>query len=180
MPTQWAHSHYWGLPSGPPPGPGVSTGGGGYPAWQSAVTGTYGSGFGGLHGALSDAWAYLAWWAHWVRQVWHWRHDWRRERIAQDERAVVLDRCRSLLLSDHYAPARGWVRDTAMTLGFNKPEAWVMLAKEFPHKHAMQENAYRHLRAVHKLTPETAGLPSPERHLLVELAYLGYALRPRE
>jgi hypothetical protein len=186
MPTQWAHGFYWSSGTESPPAGGVVTGG--YPSWQASVTTTIGSAF----GALQAWWDRAAWIWGWVRRVGRLSQSeqrflqarldvWLTERALQaDERLVILDRTRRALLSPSYHQARAMTRETATTLGFNKPGAWAQLGHQLPDKTKAMENAWRHIRTAHRLAETDPTIVQSDKHLIVELAYLGYTLRPRE
>ena len=167
MPTQWAHEFYWDVsstavaPIAPPPM-------GGYPLWQtSGVT----LGF-GLGGALSL----------WERAVdavtWFWTLVRRSYRMDREQRAVVLTVLDGLS-HPAYPVAQKAVRKTATTLGFNRPEAWKELSRELKGSQGHAENAFRHLEACRLLRANlmASTVTNPECHLIVELAYHGFAAR---
>lgn len=68
------------------------------------------------------------------------------------------------------------VKQTATTLGFNRPEAWQGLSRHMKASPGRAENTFRHMHAC-QLTRETAGstLTNPDCNLLVELAYHAFA-----
>lgn len=140
---------------------------GGYPGWQASVVAP--SLFGGLHAWGADLVAK-------ARYVWR---LWRRVRTLPTDRATVLEQTLTLLESPTFPIAKQAVRETALTLGFNRPEAWK------PYSHALKaepgraENVFRHIRAC-ELTRTRAGstMTNPTANLLTELAYHAYAAEP--
>jgi hypothetical protein len=167
MPTQWAHTHYWEnsstvvTPIAPAPR-------GGYPVWQTSAV-TLGFGFGG---ALS-LWERLVDWLGWA-----WTIVSRCRRYTPQQRAIVRATFDAL---DHpaFPLAQAAVKKTATTLGFNRPEAWKELSRELKGSAGHAENAFRHLEACRLVRANllTSTVTNPECHLIVELAYHGFASR---
>lgn len=208
MPVQsFGHSHYWaGAPStvvAPPNLPIAITSG--YPSWQGGTI--VASLFGGVGARLSHAWAWLRWVVAFVRRVMGLapRHrDLYVALLAQLEAAPASDRpaldalrlaadIHSLPDADRAALGRAvqtyrhpaWplataaVRQTATTLGFNRPEAWIPLNRMLKHDTRSRENLFRHLEAcrIVRANLVTSTLSNPDLHLLVELAYHRYRMR---
>jgi len=139
----------------------------GYPSWQAAVIAP--SLF-GLIGAWLDArLALLRWWLAFGRRV---------HRLDRERRAVLLVTL-ARLESPAYPLARLAVRQTATTLGFNRPEAWQPYARELKASPGRAENTFRHLRAYTLLDQSVRAkgstLSHPDLHLTTELAYRGFA-----
>lgn len=164
------HGFFWdGVPgstAGQPQPPGGPTRPG-YPGWQVSVIAP--SLFGVIGAWLDTRWAQVKWWLWFGRRV---------NALDRERRAVlltVLDR----LDSPAYPLAQAAVRQTATTLGFNRPEAWIQLSREIKASPGRAENQYRHLNACTLLNAASraAGstLSNPVQHLTVELAYTGFA-----
>lgn len=199
MPTQWAHRFYWSSRvAGTDPTAGAG-GGGGYPAWESAVIAhTFGSGLGVLQGLYERA----VWWGGWVRRLWSlspservyldvqyeaWRHPapvmptTSATMDLPQEGAAIVARVTTLLQSPEYAAARSAVRDTAMTLGFRDAQYWAKIGAQLRDRPHWAENMWRHLHAMAALDATRAAPRSnPDKNLLIELAYHGYTIRPRD
>ena len=189
MPTLWAHAFYWAVSDTTVPP--LVVGQGGYPAWQASVT-----------AASIVFWPPLEiirpWWS---RLRWRWR-AWRlvgRYRSAQEcarldrwlarllrsdeEQQAVLD-CVALALESHAWPVtRVVVRQTATTLGFDRPEAWIPYARVIKADPGSAENTYRHLKSVFDVRDQMRAcgstLTNPALHLIVELGYQGFAVMGR-
>ena len=169
MPTVGSfHDQYWKdtTPSTfvpPPPGPSV----GGYAGWQAGVI--VPSLFGVVGAWLDAQMGRLRWAFRLVRRV---------ERLNAEQRAVLDTVIRSLE-SPAYPVARQAVRDTAQTLGFNRPEAWKPYSHELKASPGRAENTFRHLRACtltrDRLREQGSTMTNPEMHLVVELGYQGFA-----
>lgn len=181
MPTQWAHNYLWRARANPVVTPPPQLGG--YPLRQAIAIGSL---FGALHGVYDR----LVWWAAWIGRLWRWspserawmdaRVDWvHRLRVAPVEHRLILGRVVALLEHPAYPVARASVKETAQTLGFNKPTVWAELGHEMRGELGTAENLWRHLRSVKRLHEQYPGLTNPEKHLLVELGYVGYAASPR-
>mgnify|MGYP003333837863 CR=1 FL=1 len=168
MPVQsWGHSQYWVdlstvvVPK--PPTSGVA----GYPMWQSGVI--MGSGFGAV-GALASLWGdRLRVLLRVVRRMWL---------LSPLQRAVVW-RVIETVDRPEFAIAVGAVRNTALRLGFNRPEAWGDLKAELKRDPGNAENTFRHLQTVNtlRLNCVSSTFTNPQAHLLVELAYHAYAMK---
>ena len=92
------------------------------------------------------------------------------------ERRAVVERTVSLLESPHYDIARKAVRETATTLGFDRPEAWKDLSRHMKADNGRTQNVYRHLKAMRLLREYAQStFTNPEANLLTELAYTGFA-----
>lgn len=167
MPLQgWAHTFYW--ENSDTAVAGVSRLIGHYPAWQTAAV-TLGTMFGGV----------LPFWERfWDRWRWFWRAQPRCARLDAEQRRVLL---KTLDALEHpaYRIARSSVRKTATTLGFNRPEAWKELSRELKGSACHAENAFRHLEACRLVRANLidSTVTNPECHLIVELAYQGFASR---
>jgi hypothetical protein len=167
MPGQVFHRNYWNN---------TSTAGApvvtvsfrpGYPAWQGGVV--MGSAFGGLQARWE---AVRDWWS------WGWRLFQRTKALDAGRRAVMLHVVDAL---EHqaYPLAQAAVAKTATTMGFGRPEAWIQLSRELKGSAGHAENAFRHLEAC-RLTRANlllSTVTNPEMHLIVELAYHGFALK---
>lgn len=165
------HTKYWAgsdttAPAGRPVGQP------GYPMWQSGGNSiVLGSLFGGL----------APWWERfWDRVCWWWRVQPRVMALRPDERAVLV---RVLDGLDHPAyPVAGLaVRKTATTLGFNRAEAWIDLGRALKRSPGEAENTYRHLEACRLMRANllSSTVTNPQGHLIVELAYQGFAAKGR-
>lgn len=158
------HPFYWnGVSQGPPAGAGLV---GGYPLWQTSAV-TLGCGFGGMS----------PWWERLMDRLrWSWIICRRTLRFDREQRAIVLATLDSL---EHpaFPLARQAVRQTATTLGFTRPEAWKELSRELKGSAGHAENAFRHLEACRLVRANLLGEPisNPRCHLVVELAYQGFA-----
>lgn len=160
------HSFYWNL-SDTNVAPTIA-GRGGYPLWQASVIAP------SLFGAIG------AWWdVQWARFQWWRRFGPRVHRLTREQRAIVLT-VLDTLEAPAFAQARLAVRGTATTLGFNRPEAWKELSRSLKDSPGNAENTFRHLEACRRLKvwEQAAGgstLTNPQRHLAVELGYVGFA-----
>lgn len=164
MPTQWAHALYWNF-SDSNAAPVITPGEGGYPLWQSSVIAP------SLLGMLG------AWLDTRLAQIrWLWRLL-RRVRALDVERRGVLLAALAMLEDPAYGTARVCVRETATTLGFNRPEAWKEWSREIKADPGRAENAFRHLRSMSRLrTVHTSTLSNAQQNLVTELAYHGFAI----
>lgn len=166
------HNLYWdgGTSTAVAGGPSGLTRGG-YPAWQAGVIAP--SLF-GMVGAWIDAAL--------VKYRWRRRVVQRIEAL-NDEQRAVLDGVIVSLESPAYPVARAAVRQTATTLGFNRPEAWIELSRAMKASPGRAENTYRHLNACtvlrDTLRQQGSTLTNPQMHLAVELAYQGFAAKGR-
>ncbi len=178
MPTLWAHSFYWSDQTvstvvGP-----VVVSRGGYPAWQAGVI--MGSAFGVIGSWWDDLWSLWRSWFRLGRRV---------DALSPARRHLLLQTLDSLE-SSLYGQARKAVRATAVTIGFNKPEAWLDYSRSLKQTPRQAENVYRHVRACDLLQRHaykgstgdfvcsTVRLPNPTVNFLVELAYQEYAIKP--
>lgn len=174
----WAHVQFWsGSADVPPPIPSRP----GYPGWQSGVIA--GSLLGGLQGVYDRA----AWLCRWARLWWRCtpkqrafleRHGEALTRL-DGEQVLVVGRVLATLTSDPFVTARSSVRATATTLGFHEPRAWVQLSHALKARSDWAENSWRHLDAMRQLDAVYPNLSNPEKNLLIELAYVGFAVNPR-
>lgn len=147
----------------PPP----TTSQGGYPGWQASVVAS-------LFGTLwEQARTYVARWR------WAYRFLQRVRQLDADRQAVVL-RAVDLLEHGAYPAAEVAVRETALTLGFNRPEAWRPYSHMLKADAGRAENVFRHVRAC-ELTRQYAGstMTNPTVNAMVELAYQSYAMKGR-
>lgn len=169
MPTIGSfHDQYWKdqtpstfVPT--PPGPSR----GGYPGWQAGVIAP--SLFGVIGAWIDGQMQRLRWALRLVRRV---------EALDREQR-LVLDRVIVALESPAYPVARLAVRETATTLGFNRPEAWKPYSNELKASPGRAENTFRHLRACSvmrdRLREQGSTVTNPQMHLVVELGYQGFA-----
>ena len=163
------HAQYWALSDT------LITGArprGGYLVWQAApTTVVIGVGFGGLTPWVERAWAWVTWWIG---------ATWRVRRLDVEQRAV-LTRVIGNLTRPQYRIAQCAVRGTATTLGFNRPEAWLLLGRALKASPGAAENTYRHLESCEQVSQMAremgSTLTNPDLHLLVELAYHGFAVQ---
>jgi hypothetical protein len=159
------HQKYWNLSdTNLPP---VHIGKGGYPVWQASVITPS---LLGMIGAWIDSKiALYRWWKPLLRRI---------AALDREQRAVWLLTL-DALEQPAYRAAQTAVRQTATTLGFNRPEAWTELSREVKSSPAKAENNYRHLLAVRKvdtmLREQGSTLTNPELNLTTELAYHGFA-----
>lgn len=175
MPLKWSQENYWNVSSSQvtPPADAFR---GGYPLWQSAVI--------GMAGGVLQVWyeRLIAWGRRWRAS----RQVAKRYRRATPEHRRILDRVLRALESPAYPVAREAVHTTAKTLGFASHEAWLPYSRMIKADPGRAENVYRHLRAC-ELTREAlrsstcanpaSTLTNPETHLVVELAYTGFAVK---
>jgi hypothetical protein len=169
MPVQsWAHSHYW-TETSTAVAPVIPTSGQpGYPLWQASAV------------VMPSAFGAVAAWAG----IWRerlsilWRLSTRMLGFSREQQAVIW-RCIETVGGREYPIARQAVQRTAITLGFNRPEAWSDLKAALKRDPGNAENTFRHLQIVQTLRTNLVGstLSNPQAHLLVELAYHGYTLR---
>lgn len=145
----------------------VHIGRGGYPAWQASVITP--SLLGMLGAWLDTKLAQWRWWKPVIGRV---------NALDAEQRGVLLLALESLE-SPGYRCAQAAVRQTAVTLGFNRPEAWKELSREVKDSPARAENNFRHLLAARKtglaLKAQGSTLTNPELNLTTELAYHGFA-----
>jgi len=157
------HAKYWGRKFNAPPVPRIPQA---YPGWQGSVI--LPSLF-GVIGARWDAWrAQLRWWWALYRRI---------SGLGALQQQVLL-KALTLLESPAYGAAKTAVRATAVTPGFNRPEAWLDYSREVKSEPNRAENMFRHLRAMRLVRDAQPGLSNPDQNLLVELAYHEYAIRP--
>lgn len=162
------HRNYWGRRDSTGTRPVVTHGsGGGYPAWQASVIAPS---LLGILGAKLDYWRELVrWWLALYRRI---------HRLDAERRAVLLltlDR----LEHPAYRYAQQAVRETATTLGFNRPEAWKPLSHAMKASPGHAENTFRHMRSYtvlkDALKADGSTMTNPQLHLTTELAYQGFA-----
>jgi hypothetical protein len=167
MPSGWSHGFYFVSLSTVVPPPIVS-GKGGYPLWQASN-----SAVGSLFGGLQALWE----WA--CRKVRIWLRL-QQQTVPVPAAKTPLSEAERLLNHPAYPYALEAVRRTAVTLGFNRPEAWQGLSRQMKASPGRAENTYRHLQAC-EWTRQTAPstLTNPDCNLLVELAYHEFALKGR-
>lgn len=170
---------------------------GGYPAWQSQPTGvTLGASIWAVPAPvlLTKFWALLAWALSFVVfAVWTTRRWPKKNREAflatvrsltdlDEERLAVLARTVAVLQDPVYRIAKDGVKQTAQTLGFNQPQAWVKLSHTLKDRSGWAENSWRHLHACHltDLSARAQGstLCNRDRHFAVALAYEGFVVNP--
>jgi hypothetical protein len=143
---------------------------GGYPGWQVTVIAS-------LFGAIGDQ-------IRAALQKWRWVWSLvRRIRGLDRDRQLVILRTLDLVEHQNYPLAQSAVKQTATTLGFNRPEAWKPLSHALKRDAGRAENTFRHLNTVEllQIASRAAGstLTNPELHFLSELAYQSYAIRGR-
>lgn len=163
------HQKYWNLSdTNLPP---VHFGRGGYPIWQASVITP------SLLGMLG------AWLDTKLEQFRWWRAIYRRISVLDRERRAVVLLTLEALEHPAYTSAQVAVRQTATTLGFNRPEAWTELSRQMKGAPNRSENVYRHLLACRKvdtaLRAQGSTLTNPELNLTTELAYHGFARAKR-
>lgn len=168
------YTSYWAITdtaAPPSAGPGIP----GYPLWQA----------GPVHLSLGMGLGQVGLWVAtlWDRWRWWWRTSGRVLRLHGEDRLVLL---RTLDALEHpaYPLARVCVRKTATTLGFNRAEAWKELGQALKRSPGNAENTFRHLESCRllrfNLLPEVhSTLTNPACHLIVELAYQGFAASGR-
>jgi len=95
------------------------------------------------------------------------------------EYEAVLNQVVLALQHPSFEVAHDAVRQTATTLGFNQPQAWVKLSHTLKDHHGWAENTWRHLNAcqlIHEgMTAQGSTLTNSQRHLVAQLAYVGFA-----
>jgi len=119
-----------------------------------------------------------------MRGVWRWIRwyvwlVWRLFWLDAEQRAVAT---RVITMVEHEAwpRARSCVRACATTPGFNHPEMWVKYSRLVKEDMGQAQNLFRHMKALYDLAETTSRLRNPDLHLLVELAYQGFAYGPDE
>lgn len=165
MPTLWAHRNYFNN-SSTAVAPTLAPSKGGYPLWQASNF-SVGIGIGGI----LPLWEALCDWCSWFWTLFRRSLKYDRER----RRAVI----KTLNALEHpaFPLAQQSVRRTAVTLGFNRPEAWKELSRSLKSSPGHAENAFRHLEAC-RLTRAnliSSTLTNPQANLIVELAYQCWA-----
>jgi hypothetical protein len=208
MPVQsWAHGQYWGATpstSAPPPNDPIYVNLG-YPSWQGGVV--VASGFGGIGAWLSALYTRVRWWWQFIARftalpaqhqglIVHVLGLLETSPSQADVAAsaafvahvhalppveqVLIRRMAQVFHDPKWPLAQAAVQRTAHTLGFNRPESWLMLSRMLKHDRKAQENNFRHLEACRLLRANVIGstLSNPECHLLVELAYHRYTVEP--
>jgi len=159
------HQKYWNISdTNLPP---VHLGRGGYPIWQASVITP------SLVGIVG------AWLDTKLEQFRWWRALYRRIKVLDRERRAVLLIALETLEHPAYTSAQTAVRQTAVTLGFNRPEAWTELSRQVKGSPGRAENHYRHLLACRKVDTavraQGSTLTNPELNLVTELAYHGFS-----
>lgn len=169
MPLKTFQQNYWLISDtkAPPPTPPSR---GGYPGWQAVIIAS-------LFGALWDAGrAALAKWR------WVWTLVTRIRGLDRD-RQLVVQRTLEMVEHQNYPMAQAAVRQTATTIGFNRPDAWRPLSHVLKRDQGQAENVYRHMQTVELLQVASRAsgstLTNPELHFLSELAYQSFAIRGR-
>lgn len=170
MPTQWAHEFYWDVSSTVVEV--IPEAKGGYPAWQSAPLGMLGVAWGVPLDRLV-AWMKRLWWA--ICAAWRWSGY-------PVERRRVLFRVERAMQDPYWTLGLKAVHETANTLGFNNPEAWVAYGREIKSDPGRAQNIFRHQRAMGLLRDSLKAdygstLTNPDQNLIIELAYHGWATR---
>lgn len=194
------HTNYWEFSDTVVAAVTVSKGG--YPAWQSGTHGsTVGMSIFGVHlpPEVSDLvlrwWSTILWGLSFIAlAVWTVKRFPKKEReqlldavkqltTLDPERLAVVERTIGILRTPIYQVASDGVRNTAQTLGFNQPQAWVKLSHTLKNRPGWAENSWRHLNACH-LTDVAAReqgstMTNRDRHFAVALAYEGFVAEPR-
>jgi hypothetical protein len=168
MPLKSFQRNYW-LNSDTRVAP-ITVGRGGYPAWQVTVIAS-------LFGAIGD-------WFSVTTSKWRWVWSLvRRIRGLDRDRQLVILRTLDIVEHTHFPLAQSAVKQTATTLGFNRPEAWKPLWHLLKADAGRAENTFRHLNTVELLQMASRAtgstLTNPELHFLSELAYQSFAIRGR-
>jgi hypothetical protein len=158
------HEKFWNLSDTVVPP--VHIGRGGYPGWQA---GSICPSLFGMLGAWIDA--------RWELLKWHWRLAKRVHKLSREQKKVLFITL-DLMESDAYVAAQKAVRATAVTLGFNRPEAWKQYSHAIKASPGRAENIFRHIRAC-ELTREAmhSTMTNPPLNLVTELAYHGWAVK---
>ena len=170
---------------------------GGYPLWQSGPTGiTVGASLWGwpvtVPALVRRAWASGIWWLAWCGwglrlarrpQRARWRSACEALIACEPEQLAVVERALYLVQQPVYARAAEGVRQTATTLGFNRPQAWVQLSHQLKARGDWAENTWRHLHAC-ALTDQAmraahSTVTNRDRHFAVALAYEGFVAHPK-
>jgi hypothetical protein len=163
------HQRYWNL-SDTNVAP-VHIGRGGYPLWQASVIAP--SLFGMLGAWIDTQMDRIKWFYRLFRRI---------EKLDTERRAVLLQTL-DTIEAPTYTLAQVAVRETARTMGFNRPEAWTQLSRALKDSPGRAENTFRHLEACRRLRQASAAsgstLTNPVQHLTTELAYAGFAWKGR-
>lgn len=122
-----------------------------------------------------------------ARRLWQWRHPvqqdlleaWidRLDRFTPEE-AAVLERVARVMEGPYWTPARAAVRRCANTPKFHQPEQWIEYGRALKANRGQAQNVFRHVKAVSELRGLADGpapLSNPDAHLVIELAYQGFA-----
>jgi len=160
------HGKFWRARANQPPPPGTASPTWQYPRVQRAIY--FGSLFGGLQGVYDRAvWAWAI-----VRRLWR----------LTPEQTAVLERVLGALEGPHWPEAQQAVRTCATTPGFHAPEQWVEYGRALKANKGQAQNVFRHVKAVSALRTigdGPAAISNPDAHLVVELAYQGFAAMGR-
>lgn len=198
------HSKFWRgtVGGGPPPPAGDSSPGGPY-LYQAAVHTAMAMSvvFGPPLDLLRTWWDGLMWWLALVRRIARLDVTHRMalldvlDRLEGDttlalhrsvagvlscdpEQRAVVDRAVAVVRGPLWGPAKAAVRDCATTPKFHQPEQWVEWSRAIKQNKGQAQNVFRHLKAVQAVRGlADADLPvsNPDAHLVVELAYQGFA-----
>jgi hypothetical protein len=110
-----------------------------------------------------------------------WQRSQRIQALDRREQAV-LERTLAILESPAYQSAKQAVYQTATTLKFTRPEAWIPYSRALKADPGRAENVFRHVRAMDLTDALTRArgstLSHPELNLSVELAYHAYTVEP--
>lgn len=116
----------------------------------------------------------------WRGLTWFLRLWWQTRFLDRDQRRVLTVVLR-LLRHPEYPLARKSVRKVAVTLGFNRPEAWKDLSHALKRDAGEAQNAFRHLEACRLLHVNAVSSTTTlgEAHMMIELAYQEFASQKR-
>ncbi len=203
MPTIGSfHRKYWGTRSNTPipPGPPQPWM---YPIWQSSVTmcmSIWGVSFETIRPLLERfKWTVVTLWRlsrqspESAERLLRWSDRFEvyaaseRDLLAQwaerwsgldvQQRAVV-DRVVTAITSPEWGDCLDRVRACATTPRFHRAEEWVPYSRALKANAGQAQNVFRHIKVVHELSDAHPTLTNPEKHLLAELAYQGFAACP--
>lgn len=175
------HAKFWKARANAPAPPATAATAWMYPGVQSVVTMPF------LFGALQPLWDQLVWYVRLAERLWHWRAPANQVRLEtwiahleafDTEEYAIVERVVEAMRHPRWSDARHAVRAVATSPKFHHPEQWVAYGRALKANKGQAQNVFRHVKAVselHGLADGPAALSNPEAHLLIELAYQGFA-----